>query len=153
MEQQPNLNAHNKQEYPPMHTTEHILNATMVKLTGCERSERNHIERTKSKCDYRIDKPLTPEQITEIEETVNNVISRNLPVEYYYITAEEAAEKFNLARLPEDASETLRIVKIGDYDECPCIGSHVASTAEIGQFRISSTRYADGWQRIVFRLS
>lgn len=37
MEQQPQLNDHNKQEYPPMHSVEHILNATMVKTFGCPR--------------------------------------------------------------------------------------------------------------------
>lgn len=35
MEQQIQLNDHNKQEYPPMHTAEHLLNATMVKTFGC----------------------------------------------------------------------------------------------------------------------
>ena len=38
MEQQIQLNDHNKQEYPPMHTAEHLLNATMVKTFGCPRS-------------------------------------------------------------------------------------------------------------------
>ena len=52
MEQQPQLNDHNKQEYPPMHTAEHLLNATMVKTFGCPRSRNAHIERKKSKCDY-----------------------------------------------------------------------------------------------------
>ena len=150
---EPKLNAHDKAEYPPMHTAEHLLNATMVALTGCERSEKNHIERTKSKCDYRIDAPLTQDQIAEVERRVNAAIAADYQVEYLFLTREEAAERFNLSRLPENASDTLRIVRIGDYDACPCIGAHVGSTAEIGQFRITSTRYADGWQRIVFRLS
>ena len=47
MEQQPQLNDHNKQEYPPMHTAEHLLNATMVKTFGCPRSRNAHIERKK----------------------------------------------------------------------------------------------------------
>ena len=47
MEQQPQLNDHNKQEYPPMHTAEHLLNATMVKTFGCPRSR---------KCTYRKEK-------------------------------------------------------------------------------------------------
>ena len=49
MEQQIQLNDHNKQEYPPMHTAEHLLNATMVKTFGCPRSRNAHIERKKSK--------------------------------------------------------------------------------------------------------
>ena len=51
MEQQIQLNDHNKQEYPPMHTAEHLLNATIVKTFGCPRSRNAHIERKKSKCD------------------------------------------------------------------------------------------------------
>ena len=43
--EQPQLNEHNKQEYPPMHTAEHLLNATMVKTFGCTRSRNAHIER------------------------------------------------------------------------------------------------------------
>lgn len=151
--EEPVFNSHDKAEYPPMHTAEHLLNATMVALTGCARSEKNHIERTKSKCDYHLDAPLTQEQIAEIERRVNEVISADIPVEYLYMNQAEAAERFNLSRLPDDASDLLRIVVIGDYDACPCIGAHVKSTGEIGRFRITSTRYADGWQRIVFRLS
>jgi len=51
---EPVLNAHNKEEYPPMHTAEHILNATMVRMFGCPRSRNAHIERKKSKCDYEL---------------------------------------------------------------------------------------------------
>ena len=43
MEEQPILNAHNKDEYPPAHTAEHILNQTMVRMFGCSRSRVNHI--------------------------------------------------------------------------------------------------------------
>ena len=51
---------------------------------------------------------------------------------------EEAASIVDLSKLPEDASETLRIVRIGDYDDCACIGAHVGNTSEIGEFRIIS---------------
>lgn len=149
---EPILNSHNKQEFPPMHSAEHILNATMVKMFGCERSERNHIERSKSKCDYRLDRELTKEEIQEIQDAVNEVISRDLPVTYSFMPVGEAQKEFNLSRLPDDVSETLRIVTIGDYDKCPCLGTHVGSTSEIGKMRITSSRYSDGWQRLVFRL-
>ena len=69
-----------------------------------------------------------------------------------YMPKEEARALFDLSKLPEDASETLRIIRIGDYDACPCLGTHVQNTSEIGTFRISSTRYENGVFRIVFRL-
>lgn len=152
MEQEVQLNSHNKQEYPPMHTAEHLLNGTMVKMIGCKRSRNAHIERKKSKCDYPLSQPLTPEQLQEIENAINDVISQDLPVSFEYIPASEAVSLYDLDRLPEDASETLRIVHIGDYDACPCVGTHVERTSQIGRFRISSSRYQDGVQRIVFRL-
>ena len=152
MEKEIQLNSHNKQEYPPMHTAEHLLNGTMVKMIGCKRSRNAHIERKKSKCDYPLAQPLTPEQLQEIENTINNVIGQDLPVTFEFIPASEAAKIYDLERLPEDASEMLRIVHIGDYDACPCVGAHVERPSQIGHFRISSSRYQDGVQRIVFRL-
>ncbi len=152
MEQEIQLNSHNKQEYPPMHTAEHLLYGTMVKMIGCKRSRNAHIERKKSKCDYPLVQPLTPEQLQEIEDTINNVIEQDLPVSFEFIPASEAVKSYDLERLPKDASEMLRIVHIGDYDACPCVGAHVESTLQIGHFRISSSRYQDGVQRIVFRL-
>ena len=148
----PVLNAHNKAEYPPAHTAEHILNQTMVRMFGCERSRNTHIERKKSKLDYPLAVCPTQEQIAAIEAKVNEVISQHLPVTTSYMAREEAARHFDLKKLPEDASDTLRIVYVGDYDACPCLGTHVSNTEEIGAFRISSTRYADGIFRIVFRL-
>lgn len=152
MEQEIQLNSHNKQEYPPMHTAEHLLNGTMVKMIGCKRSRNAHIERKKSKCDYPLAQPLTTEQLQEIENTINNIIEQDFPVSFEFIPASEAAKIYDLERLPEDASEMLRIVHIGDYDACPCVGAHVERTSQIGHFRISSSRYQDGVQRIVFRL-
>ena len=138
MEKEIQLNEHNKQEYPPMHTTEHIINQTMIRLFGCGRSISAHIERKKSKLDYRLSACPTEEEVKKLEETVNEVIAQHLPVTTEYITQAEAQGRFELGRLPENASETVRIVKVGDYDECLCIGTHVANTSEIGTFKIIS---------------
>ena len=138
MEQQPQLNDHNKQEYPPMHTTEHLLNATMVKTFGCPRSRNAHIEKKKSKCDYELSTCPSDEQIQAIEDKVNEVIRQNLPVTIEFMPQEDAKKIVDLSKLPEDASETLRIVRIGDYDACACIGQHVENTSEIGTFKIIS---------------
>ena len=116
----------------PMHTAEHILNQTMVRLFRCGRAVSAHIERKKSKCDYLLEQKPTAEQIQEIENKVNDIISQNLPVSVEYLMREDAEKMFDLSRLPKDVSQTLRIVKIGDYDACPCIGVHVNNTSEIG---------------------
>ena len=97
--EEPILNAHNKEEYPPMHTAEHILNGTIE-----------------------------------------------------FMPREQAADIVDLSKLPEDASETLRIVRVGDYDACACIGAHVKNTAEIGTFKILSHDYEDGRWRVRWKV-
>ena len=151
--EEPVLNAHNKEEYPPMHTAEHILNATMVRMFGCPRSRNAHIERKKSKCDYYLDACPTDEQVARIEAAVNEVIGRNLAVTIDFLPREEAAAIVDLSKLPEDASPTLRIVRVGDYDACACIGAHVQNTAEIGTFQILSHDYENGRWRVRWKVT
>ncbi|MBE6300139.1 MAG: hypothetical protein E7083_07425 [Bacteroidales bacterium] len=152
MENTIQFNEHNKQEYPPMHTAEHILNATMVKMFNCGRAVSAHVERKKSKCDYALPQELTTQQMAEVENQVNNVISMALPVTEEIITIAEAKEKFDVSRLPEGVSDTIRVINIGDYDSCPCLGLHVKNTSEIGKFKIISSGNSPTGFRIRFKL-
>ena len=152
MEQEIQLNEHNKTEYPPMHSAEHILNQTMVRMFGCPRSKNAHIERKKSKCDYILTEEPTAETMAEVERRVNEVIDQNLPVVIEFMTKEAAADIVDLSKLPEEASETLRIVRIGDYDACACIGAHVNNTSEIGRFKLLYYDYTDNRLRLRFKL-
>lgn len=139
--EEPQLNAHNKSEYEPAHTAEHILNQTMVRMFGCERSRNSHVERKKSKLNYELPVCPTPEQVQAIEDKVNEVIAADMEVTMEFVQRYNIPSEVSLAKLPEDASETLRLVRVGDYDVCACIGSHVARTSECGHFRISSTSW------------
>lgn len=136
----------------PMHTAEHILNQTMVRIFGCERSKNAHIERKKSKCDYILSAEPTESQIKEIEDRVNEVIQQNLSITEEYVNYEEAANIVDMSKLPEGVDEKLRLVRVGDYDVCACIGVHVENTSEIGIFKITTHDYTDGRWRMRFRL-
>ncbi len=138
---------------PRMHSAEHILNQTMVAMFGIKRCFSAHIEKKKSKCDYHIDRPLTSEEIGHVEKRVNEIIAADLPVTEHFTTRTESKVRFNLDRLPKDSNDTVRIVEIGDYDACPCIGPHVGSTKEIGLFRIVSTSFEKGVLRIRYKLA
>ena len=142
----------NKQYNPRMHTAEHILNQTMVRTFNCGRSFSNHIEKKKSKCDYHFDRDLTDTEVEKLNKTVNEVISRDLDVSEEFILREEGEEIYNLSRLPGTAGEKIRIIKIGNYDACPCSGLHVDNTKEIGRFQITTTSFSDGVLRIRFKL-
>ncbi len=137
---------------PRMHSAEHILNQTMVRRYNRGRSFSTHIEKKKSKCDYHFDRALTSEEVAEIERQVNEVIRSGVPVREEFLPREEAATIFNLERLPDGAGNTIRLIRIGDYDVCPCIGRHVTSTAEIGMFRIVSTSFENGVLRVRFKV-
>lgn len=136
-----------------MHSAEHILNQTMVRMFDCGRCFSAHIEKKKSKCDYHFERRLKEEEIEEIQEKVNAVVQGDLPVIEKFITRDEAQKDYSLDRLPIEAGDDIRIIKVGDYDACPCIGPHVASTKEIGRFRIVSSSFDDDVLRIRFKLA
>jgi misacylated tRNA(Ala) deacylase len=124
----------------------------MVRMLNRGRSFSAHIEKKKSKCDYHFERDLTKEEINEIERRMNEVIAANLPVTEEFMSRGEANQHFNLTKLPDDVGDTLRIIRIGDYDACPCRGEHVRSTKEIGGFTILSTSFENGVLRVRFRV-
>ena len=142
-----------KQFDPRMHSAEHILNQTMIRIFNCGRCFSSHIERKKSKCDYRFDRTLSESEIREIEERVNTIILGDIEVTEEFVTKGQAKNQYDLSRIPRDVNDKIRIVKIGDYDACPCIGPHVNSTKEIGGFKIVSTSFENGVLRIRFKLT
>lgn len=135
------FNEHNKEEHKPSHTTEHIINRTMINMFGCGRAVSAHVEKKKSKLDYALPCAPTDAQVAELEKRVNDVIEQHLDVTFEVITQEEAAKRFDMKRLPDGASEMVRVVKVGAYDECLCIGQHVGNTSEIGTFKVLSHSY------------
>jgi Ser-tRNA(Ala) deacylase AlaX len=83
---------------------------------------------------------------------VNDVIRQNLPVTIELKNREDASKVVDLTKLSAEASETLRIVRVGDYDACACIGQHVQNTSEIGKFEILSSDYENGRWRVRWRV-
>lgn len=156
------LNDHNKDEFPPSHTAEHLLNQLMMRMFGCERSSNAHIERKKSKISYILDHKPDRKEEREIERQMNELIEQDLPVTFQFVTRAELEgivmeaepgspdSRIALDRLPADASDTIRLVRIGDYDVCPCIGKHVRSTRQIGRFEMLGTNWDN--DRMAFRI-
>lgn len=135
------FNAHNKEEFPPAHTAEHLLNQLMVRMFGTERSRNAHIERKKSKMTFVLQQKPSRKEEKAITDEMNRLIEEDLPVTYELVERNNLPENVTLERLPEDASEKIRLVRIGDYDACPCIGKHVRSTKQIGKFELLGTNW------------
>jgi Ser-tRNA(Ala) deacylase AlaX len=142
-----------KQYDPRMHSAEHILNQTLDRMFHCGRCFSAHIEKKKSKCDYHFNRALTQNEVEEIQTRVNRVIQEDLPVIETYITRTEAGQRYHIEKLPADAGDRIRIISMGHYDACPCIGPHIKTTSEIGTFRITTTSFEDGVLRIRYKLA
>lgn len=99
-----------------------------------------------------MDREMTAEEIKALEDDINRIIAEDVEVWMEFISQDEARTRFDMNRLPDGASDTVRVVHVGDYDECLCAGNHVARTGEIIGFRISSASYNEGVQRLVFRV-
>jgi misacylated tRNA(Ala) deacylase len=141
-----------KDYFAPGHTAEHILNGTMVNMFGCKRSENCHVERKKSKCDFELQFPPTDDEVKTLEQKIREIISQNIDVIERIYSFEDAVKLFDLHRINKPENSTIRIISIGDYDHCPCIGKHVNNTSEIDDFRITSWNWENGVFRVRFKV-
>jgi len=136
-----------KEYDPPMHTAEHVLNRTMIRLFGTGRNFSAHLNRGKSKCDYHFSRDLASEEAQTLEAEVNRVLALNLPVREEFVTLAEASALVDTAKLPPevraDSEGKIRLVSIGDYDVCPCIGAHVEHTGLAAPFRLISHSFTE----------
>lgn len=119
-----------------MHTAEHLLSAVMRKYYSAPRNVEFHLGKKKTKCDYQPGRPLTDADVEQIALQVNREIQKDHPVTDFELKRGQA-QGYDLWKVPPEA-ETIRIVKIGDFDEQPCGGQHVARTKQIGSFKILS---------------
>ena len=139
--------------FPPAHTAEHLLNQLMMRLFGCERAFEAHVERKKSKLTYVLETKPDRKVEREIEREMNSLIEQDMEVSHEVMTrseledlvysadAESAESRIDISRLPASAGDTVRLVRIGDYDVCPCVGKHVRSTGQIGRFELLGTNW------------
>ena len=135
------FNDNNKEEFTPAHTAEHLLNQSTIRMLCCGRSFNAHVERKKSKMSFHLDQKPSRQDEREIENRMNELIAQDLPVTFEYATIDHLPPEVSADRLPSDVSDTVRLVRIGDYDVCPCIGKHVRSTSQIGRFELLGTNW------------
>ncbi len=100
MQQEPILNEHNKEEFPPAHTAEHLLNQLMIRLFGTQRSNNAHVERKKSKITYKLDHKPTRKEEKEIETEMNRLIALDMPVSYEFTDRDHLPEGVDAACRP-----------------------------------------------------
>ncbi len=122
-----------------MHTAQHIISGVVYDLYGA-RTVGNQIYHDRSRIDFA---PIafSDEMLAEVQGKCNEIFSQGTPVEIATISRDVLernvdAQRANLDLLPKSIRE-LRVVTIGDFDVCPCAGTHVRSLSEIGALRIT----------------
>ena len=134
------------------HTATHLLQAALRERLGSHvRQAGSYVGPDKLRFDFSHSHGLSEQELTDVEDRVNEWIARNDPVRPLITTLEEAKRLGAMALFGEKYGEVVRMVEVGDgeYSRELCGGTHVRSTAEIGLFRIlSETSSAANVRRI-----
>lgn len=133
--------------HPPLHSAEHLLTAA---LTARLREMGNYSSRLKSrKCVFEFDYPgqLTADDVDWVQARIEGWIAAGAATRIEHVPRAGANDLPNLDQVP-DAADPVRVVRLGDFDARACVGTHVANTGEIENFRITSWRAvaAERWR-------
>ncbi|MBR0422307.1 MAG: hypothetical protein IJI85_06965 [Clostridia bacterium] len=124
------------------HTGEHVLSWCAYKLFDAV-NVGFHCALTYATLD--LDKPLTPEQVTEMEDMANGLVRQNLAVSATIYDSEEDLAGVPLRKHAEGLIAPIRVVSIEGADSCTCCAPHVHFTGEIGAVKIvSAVAYKSG---------
>jgi alanyl-tRNA synthetase len=123
------------------HTATHLLHAALREALGTHvRQAGSYVGPDKLRFDFTHGQRLSPDELRQVEDRVNEWVLRNDPVRPITTTLSEAQELGAMALFGEKYGDVVRMVQIGegDYSRELCGGTHVRSTAEIGVFRLVS---------------
>ena len=133
-------------DHMQQHSGQHILSAAFFQLFGAQTSSFHLGE---DYCSIELDKPnLQDTQLQEAEDLANKVILASTPVSAFFADPQEA-KTFPL-RKQSDLAESLRIIRIGDFDLSPCSGTHVKNAGEIGSIFIAGVERLPKVTKVIF---
>jgi Predicted metal-dependent hydrolases related to alanyl-tRNA synthetase HxxxH domain len=150
------VDAERRQNIRRMHTAQHVVSKVVLDVFGAQ-TAGNQIHTGRSRIDFE-PADFSDEDVTVIEERANVALEQDLPVEKKQMARDEAEaqtpEGRGLLDLIPDHVDPLRMVKIGDFDLCPCGGTHVDRLGEVGRVRITNrTSKGADVDRIEFELT
>ncbi|MEM5593187.1 alanine--tRNA ligase-related protein [Niallia circulans] len=133
-------------DHMQQHTAQHMLSAVLEELFQIT-TVSFHLGKEYTTIDIDT-ADLTKEQITQLENSCNSYIMKNLEIKTHIITHEQVS-KFPLRKRPKVTGD-IRIVEIDDWDFSACAGTHVGRTGELGVFKIFKTEKHRGQTRVFF---
>ncbi len=120
-----------------LHTATHLLHEALRKVLGKHVAQKgSNITPERLRFDFSHPKPMTEDEITKVENIVNEVIEENLDVVEEMMNVAEAKEKGAVALFTDKYSEKVKVYSIGGFSKEVCGGPHVGKTGELGKFRI-----------------
>lgn len=133
------------------HTAAHLLQAALREVLGTHVEQAGQLVNDKEvRFDFTHFNPLTTEELSRVEAIVNKEILACVPVSMQEMPIEEAKKMGAMMLFGEKYGDIVRVVKAGDASTEFCGGTHVASTGELGLFKIvSEASVAAGVRRIV----
>ncbi|MBE0432944.1 alanine--tRNA ligase [candidate division WOR-3 bacterium] len=132
-----------RKESARAHTATHLLHAALRKTLGEHaRQEGSSVEPGRFRFDFTHFKPLSEDEITVIEDLVNEKILAAIPVEKFFTSLDGAKKMGAMAIFGEKYGARVRVVKIGDFSIELCGGIHLDSTGEIGLLKITGQESA-----------
>ena len=127
-----------RREIAKHHSATHILHSALRKILGEHVTQQGSlVEANRLRFDFSHPKPLTGEQIEQVENFVNEVIAQGITAHVEEMPIEKAKEKGAMALFGEKYGDVVRVVEFGDVSVELCGGTHVKNTAEIGSFFIT----------------
>ncbi len=132
------------------HSAVHLLQAALKNVLGNHVAQAgSYVSEDRLRFDFSHFQAMTPEEIREVENLVNQKILADLTIECFEKSIDEARQMGAVALFSEKYGSTVRVVKMGDYSLELCGGTHAASTGKLGLFKIlSETGVAAGVRRI-----
>ena len=132
------------------HTATHLLDAALKKVLGDHVHQAGSlVEPDRLRFDFTHFEAITPEQLLEVEDLVNDAVLDGLSVVTEELPLAEAKARGAVATFGEKYGETVRVVTMGDFSMELCGGTHLDNTAKTGMFRIKSeSSVASGVRRI-----
>ena len=120
-----------------LHTATHLMQAALKKVLGPSVSQKgSNITVERLRFDFNFDRPMTKEEIAEVEKLVNEAIQADVPVKMEEMTVEEAKRSGAVGVFDSKYGDKVKVYTMGEYSKEICGGPHAHHTGELGKFRI-----------------